>query len=170
MKRGLAALIAVALLTNGGRSIAQPLFPAETEASDSAWGQRMHAACSRLRDRLTDPPAVVAECLHQNAMKPLCVDYKGWAWVWVDMQDDHTETAPYYPPGTDMFKHQSDVIDHLGEKGDPSDPWYYKLPDYKRQLHRILAAALARPTTMNKEQFSQYVYTRCLHDLAQQPH
>jgi hypothetical protein len=141
-------------------------FPRESEASDKAWEQQLnHGACSRLRNRLSDTAADKAACTAIHTSRPLCVDYRSWAWVWFDLADDKTFDLP---AGKRLFEVQSDVIEALGMKSDPWDPFYYKMPDYKRQLRRILEIAVARPNSWRDHTaISEYVYERCMKDLAE---
>ena len=163
-----AALVAMAMFAAepGGAQPQTFPFPPETESSDSTWIQQLdHGACTRLRNRRTDLVADIEACARQRASKPLCVDYRGWAQVWFDLRDDRNYTMHL---GVSLFDDQSRVIEALGTQSDPWMPTYYKMPDFKRQLRRILTAAIERPTHYRSStDFSGYVYQRCLHDLAE---
>jgi hypothetical protein len=163
----LAALLTVA----GGRASAQPPSsfapPPETEASDNAWEQEYMACGQRVEADAAGRNRAI-ECTRRLEMsRPLCDDYKTWVRVWFDLADNN----PFIGSSIkSLFAIESDAIEELGTKDATWSPIYYKMPEVRLQLRRILAAAIARPTKWKDQaEFSQSVYRHCMHDLTERP-
>jgi hypothetical protein len=131
---------------------------AETYEQGKAWNDQIeNGACSRIRDRRTDAPADVAECNRVYAQSPLCVSYKGYATIWYDMVDDPN-------PNIKWFAVQTDVINTLGDKMQNTDPPYYRSPQYRDMLHRLLKVTFSpgRKRWADAKQFGEAAYRACI--------
>jgi hypothetical protein len=131
---------------------------AETYEQGKAWNEQIkHGVCDRLSDRRTDLPADIAECNRLYAQVPLCVSYQGWATVWYPMVDDPN-------PEIKWFAVETDVINTLGDKMQSTDPAYYRSPQYRDMLHRLLKVTFSpgRKRWADAKQFGDAAYKACM--------
>lgn len=130
----------------------------ETYEHDKVWSDRIeHGACTRLRDRRTDSPADIAECNHDYAMTPMCISYKGFASAWYDMANDPNPALS--SPAFAMAN-----LSDIGTKALVTDPPYYRSPQFRETLHRLLKVAFspARTKWSTRDQFANYAYKICM--------
>ncbi|MGP0059342.1 MAG: hypothetical protein ACLPID_08665 [Beijerinckiaceae bacterium] len=130
----------------------------ETVEQDQIWNDRIeHGACTRLRDRRTDSPADIAECNRDYAMTPMCISYKGFAFSWFDMANDPN-------PALSSPSFSIANLNTLGSKGDPADPPYYRSPQFRDVLRRLLNITFspARSKWSTRDQFADYAYRICM--------
>jgi hypothetical protein len=130
----------------------------ETYGLDKAWNDRIeHGACSRLRDRRTDSSADISECNRDYAMTPLCVSYKGFASVWYDMANDPNPTV-----ASPAFAIAN--LNDLGTKGEVTDPPYYRSPQFRDSLRRLLNVTFSSSRTKwgTRDRFADYAYKICM--------
>lgn len=154
-------IVALALALTVTPAIAAVAFSnqGETYEQDRAWqDQFKDGPCSRIRDRRTDSPADIAGCHHQYAQTPLCVSYKNFASIWFDMAAN--------PPNPDVnfLAFQTDVINTLGAKMKDDDPPYYKSPQFKEMLRRLVSVTFspARTKWSTRDQFADCAYKICM--------
>jgi hypothetical protein len=131
----------------------------ETIEQDKAWAEQLkRGACMHLRDARTDSPADIAECDRQYSQQPLCVSYRGYAGIWFDMSVNPPN------PRVNWFAFEADMIDRLGNRGKPTDPPYFRSPQYRETLRRLLNVAFSpdRSRWKNADQFGEVAYKMCL--------
>jgi hypothetical protein len=132
----------------------------ETYEQDRAWTERLeHGACSRLRDRRTDLPADIAECHRDNATRPPCFSYKGFAYAWFDLAENPV------PGGVSTVAFQTDVINNLGSTNPEDAAPYERSPQFRDMLHRLLSVTFSpnrKKWGSTREQFSDYAYKICM--------
>jgi len=130
----------------------------ETYELDKAWSDRIeHGACSRLKDRRTDSPTDIAECNRDYAMTPMCVSYKGFASVWYDMANDPS-------PAVASPDFAIANLNDLGTKGEVTDPAYYRWPQFRSALRRLLNVAFSpnRAEWGTRDKFADHAYKICM--------
>jgi hypothetical protein len=132
---------------------AAPALAQETPASDRAWQyEDQHGACTQLRNRLTDPPAVVAACHQHYANFPRCWNYRGEAEEWFYLRQSDPRTWGFVPQ----------VLANLGG---PRDEFLVdRDPAYRQQLWRLMRviATLDFSKWKTKSAFAAEAYRRCL--------
>jgi hypothetical protein len=126
---------------------------AETAAGDRQWEVDAEVGpCSKLRDRETDPPDIVAACHAHNVSMPRCVDYRNFAEVWFDLR---TESPA-------LMTDQTQVIDHMGTGSD--EVLIERSPEFRDQLKRLLSATLSANSAKWRtgKAWGEAAYSRCM--------
>jgi hypothetical protein len=127
--------------------------PAETVAGDQRWEAQMaNGPCQKLRDRLTDPPSIVAACQALGASQPPCEVYKAYAQIWFDMRLNRDPVLSYQPQ----------MIGRLGQGTD--EVLADKSPELRGHLQRLLSATLAADPGQWQapDKWAAMAYSRCM--------
>jgi hypothetical protein len=115
----------------------------ETYGLDKAWNDRIEHGAS--------------ECNRDYAMTPLCVSYKGFASVWYNMANDPNPTV-----ASPAFAIAN--LNDLGTKGEVTDPPYYRSPQFRDSLRRLLNVTFSSSRTKwgTRDRFADYAYKICM--------
>lgn len=132
----------------------------ETFEQGKAWRERIErGACSRIRDARTDTSADIADCNRDHAMRPLCIGYQGFAYVWFDLAENPV------PGGVSSVAYQTNVINNLGSTQPETAAPYEQSPQYRAMLLRLLYVAFSparKKWGSTREQFSNHAYKICV--------
>lgn len=139
----------------------------ETYEQDKIWSDRIkYGACSRIRDRRTDSQADIDECNRDNAMKPICVDYKGFAFAFYDIANNPPADQLNDPKtfGARVFALAMDTVDHFTREDDPAAPPYEHSPQFRDALRALVNVTFSRARTKwrTRDQFADYAYKICM--------
>jgi hypothetical protein len=126
----------------------------ETVQSDIAWRAADNGGpCSRLRDRLTDSPDDEAACDAHDRQMPACINYGGFAKVWLDIRRTQ--------PGVWAVQGQM-LGDTNSNQASPN--LVYHSPDYMNDLRQLLAyvGSIDEQRWTDSDKFGDYAYNICM--------